>query len=54
MTQVRAAVQRGPLPVPKTLADALLEETRVPSRDHIVPVFRLSNGDQWRTMSSPR
>jgi site-specific DNA recombinase len=44
LEQVRAAVQRGPLPVRKTLVDALVEEIRVQSRDHIVPVFRLSNG----------
>jgi len=37
--------RHGPLPLPlrKTLVDALVEEIRVQSRDHIVPVFRLSN-----------
>jgi site-specific DNA recombinase len=44
LERVRAAVQHGPLPVRKTLVDALVEEIRVHSRDHIVPVFRLSNG----------
>jgi hypothetical protein len=27
-----------------TLVDALVEEIRVQSRDHVVPMFRLSNG----------
>jgi site-specific DNA recombinase len=41
LERVRAAVRHGPLPVRKTLVDALVEEIRVRSRDHIVPVFRL-------------
>jgi site-specific DNA recombinase len=44
LERVRAAVQHGPLPVRKSLVDALVEEIRVRSRDHIVPVFRLPNG----------
>jgi site-specific DNA recombinase len=44
LERVRAAVRHGPLPVRKTLIEALVEEIRVRSRDHIVPVFRLPNG----------
>jgi site-specific DNA recombinase len=44
LERVRAAVRHGPLPVRKTLIDALVEEIRVRSRDHIVPVFRLPSG----------
>jgi site-specific DNA recombinase len=44
LERVRAAVRHGPLPVRKTLVDALVQEIRVHSRDHIVPVFRLPNG----------
>jgi len=44
LERVRAAVRHGPLPVRKSLVDALVEEIRVHSRDHIVPVFRLPNG----------
>jgi hypothetical protein len=38
--------RHGPLPLllRKTLVDALVEEIRVQSRDHIVPVLWLSNG----------
>jgi hypothetical protein len=36
--------RHGPLPLRKTLVDALVEEIRVQSRDHIVPVFRLPTG----------
>jgi hypothetical protein len=32
------------VPVRKTLVDALVKEIRVQSRDHIVPVLRLSTG----------
>ena len=44
LERVRAAVRQGPLPVRKSLVDALVEEIRVRSRDHIVPVFRLPTG----------
>jgi hypothetical protein len=33
-----------PLPLRKTLIDALVEEIRVQSRDQVVPMFRLSKG----------
>ena len=38
--------RHGPLPLPlrKTLVDALVKEIGVQSRDHVVPMFRLSNG----------
>jgi hypothetical protein len=41
---VRAAVRHGPLPVRTSLVETLVEEIRVHSRGHIVPVFRLPNG----------
>jgi hypothetical protein len=33
-----------PLPLRKTLVDALVKEIGVQSRDHVVPVFRLPDG----------
>jgi hypothetical protein len=44
LQRVRAAVRHRPLPVRRSLVDALVEEVRVRRREHIAPVLRLPNG----------
>ena len=44
LERVRAAVRHRPLPVRRSLVDALVEEVRVRRREHIAPVLRLPNG----------